>query len=185
MKNSLYGYFIGERLAFSAVECHSLVDCPKAAPTRVVNSMEKGKGQSSRADDEGGTNNSPKTTSKTYVLTSGNGTFSLSNSFDALNVDDPGIEEVESDDDSKPLKKGSEDKIESVDNEMASHLASKLSGVGYGTKSLLEQRRKSYGNADVDYNSCDDDMYEGQEIHNNIQSICDNLDIKICGRKNK
>ncbi|GJT95391.1 zinc knuckle CX2CX4HX4C containing protein, partial [Tanacetum coccineum] len=32
---------------------HSLVDCPKAAPKRVVNSMEKGKGQSSGVDDEG------------------------------------------------------------------------------------------------------------------------------------
>ncbi|GJV37237.1 exocyst complex component SEC6 [Tanacetum coccineum] len=188
---------------------------PNPAPRRVVNSMEKGKGQSSGADDEGfievkkeaiwwdfqtgfyeaknplspyskagGTSNSPKTTSKTYVSTSGNGTFSLSNSFDALNVDDLGIEEVESGNKastsgvqkegqrSTPL--GSEDEIESVDNEMASHLASKPSGVGYGTK-------ESYGNADVDYDSYVDDMYEGQEIPDNVQSICDNLDIKITG----
>ncbi|GKD91220.1 hypothetical protein Tco_1366727, partial [Tanacetum coccineum] len=32
---------------------HSLVDCPKAAPKRVVNIIDKGKGQTSRDDDEG------------------------------------------------------------------------------------------------------------------------------------
>ncbi|GJY65232.1 hypothetical protein Tco_0467470 [Tanacetum coccineum] len=40
--------------------------------------------------------NSSKKTSMTNALTSGNGTFSLSNSFEALNVDDPANEKVES-----------------------------------------------------------------------------------------
>ncbi|GKA15232.1 hypothetical protein Tco_0694979 [Tanacetum coccineum] len=70
---------------------------------------------------------------KKNVLTSGNGTFSLSNSFEALNVKNLVSEEVETegecvlvDDDVKPLKnvdysgdQDSEDEIESVDNEMA------------------------------------------------------------------
>nr|GFB26670.1 hypothetical protein [Tanacetum cinerariifolium] len=62
----------------------------------------------------------------------------------------------------KPLKKFehsgdhvSEDEFEPIDNEMASFMASKL-WVGYG-----------------------------QEIPDNIQYICDNLDIKVRGRKSK
>ncbi|GJS40854.1 putative RNA-directed DNA polymerase [Tanacetum coccineum] len=50
------------------------------------------------------------------------------------------------DDDGKPLEnvdyssnQGSEDEVDSVDNEMTSYLASKSSGVEYATKSLLEQ----------------------------------------------
>ncbi|GKD99561.1 hypothetical protein Tco_1387545, partial [Tanacetum coccineum] len=61
---------------------------------------------------------------------------------------------------------------------MANFLASKSSGVGYGTKSLLEQYRETYGNVEYDYDPYDDDLYEGQEIPDHIQSICDNLDIK-------
>ncbi|GJX53525.1 reverse transcriptase domain-containing protein [Tanacetum coccineum] len=87
------------------------------------------------------------------------------------------------DDEGNPLEKvdysgdhDSEDEVKPVDNEMASFLASKR--VGYGTNSLLEQRMETYENADYDYDPYDDDMYEGQEILDNIQSICDNLDIK-------
>nr|GEV64710.1 G-type lectin S-receptor-like serine/threonine-protein kinase At4g03230 [Tanacetum cinerariifolium] len=36
----------------------------------------------------------------------------------------------------------------------------------------------------VDYDSCDDNMYEGIEIPDNIQSICDNLDIKVPAKDN-
>ncbi|GJY40837.1 zinc finger, CCHC-type containing protein [Tanacetum coccineum] len=136
--------------------------------------------------------NSSKMISKADISTSGNGTFSISSSFEALNVDDLVTEEVESadrgkcvfvDDDGKPLKKvdysgvqGSKDEVEIVDNEMTSFLSSKSSGVGYDTKSLLEQWRETYGNND--YDPYDDDMYESYEIPDNIQSICDNLNIK-------
>ncbi|GJR61974.1 probable LRR receptor-like serine/threonine-protein kinase, partial [Tanacetum coccineum] len=48
--------------------------------------------------------------------------------------------------------------------------------VGYGLKSLLEQWREN--NVDDNYEPYDDDMYEGQEIPNNIQTKCDNLDLK-------
>ncbi|GJT93129.1 RNA-directed DNA polymerase, eukaryota [Tanacetum coccineum] len=57
------------------------------------------------------------------------------------------------DDEGKPLEKvdylcdhDSEDEVESLDNEMASFLASKR--VSYGTNSLLEQWRDTYENAD-------------------------------------
>ncbi|GJW04454.1 hypothetical protein Tco_1563310 [Tanacetum coccineum] len=70
------------------------------------------------------------------------------------------------DDDGKPLENvdypvnlGNDDKVESVDNEMASFLASKPMGVGYGPKSLLEEWRES--NMDDDYDPYDDNMYEG------------------------
>ncbi|GJT61179.1 hypothetical protein Tco_1004712 [Tanacetum coccineum] len=70
----------------------------------------------------------------------------------------------------------SEDEVASVDNGMASFFARKD---GYGTNSLLEQWKESYENDDYDYDPYDDDMYEGQEIPDKLQSICDNLDIKV------
>nr|GEV40428.1 retrovirus-related Pol polyprotein from transposon TNT 1-94 [Tanacetum cinerariifolium] len=57
--------------------------------------------------------------------------------------------------------------------------------VGYGTNSLLEQWEESYRNGDYDFDLHDDDMYEGQDIPDKIQDICDNLDIKVRGRKKK
>nr|GEV08109.1 zinc finger, CCHC-type [Tanacetum cinerariifolium] len=85
------------------------------------------------------------------------------------------------DDGGKPLKKvdtlgdhDSEDEVESVDNEMVGFLASKK--VGYGTNSLLEQWKETYENADYDYDPYDDDMYEGQEIPDNIRSVTEHPD---------
>ncbi|GJU00982.1 reverse transcriptase domain-containing protein [Tanacetum coccineum] len=75
----------------------------------------------------------------------------------------------------------SEDEVEPV--KMASFLASKR--VGYGINSLLEQWTKTYENADYNNDLYDDDMYEDKEIPDNIQSICDMLDIKLRGRKKK
>ncbi|GJW31380.1 retrotransposon protein, putative, ty1-copia subclass, partial [Tanacetum coccineum] len=58
------------------------------------------------------------------------------------------------------------DVLNSVENDVDERL-------DYGTNSLLEQWKKTYANADYDYDPYDDDdMYEGQEIPNNIQSIC-------------
>ncbi|GJX16982.1 putative pentatricopeptide repeat-containing protein [Tanacetum coccineum] len=71
------------------------------------------------------------------------------------------------DDDVKPLKKldysddhDSEDKVEPVKNEMSIYMASKPSWVRYGSNSLLEQWRETYGNADFDYDPYDNDMYK-------------------------
>ncbi|GJT72221.1 hypothetical protein Tco_1031507 [Tanacetum coccineum] len=94
------------------------------------------------------------------------------------------------DDEGKPLTNvdslgnhDSRDEVASVDNDMAIFLASKKDG--HGTNSLLEQWKESYGNGDYDFDPDDDDMYEGQDIPDKIQDICDNLDIKFCGRKKK
>nr|GEW11489.1 hypothetical protein [Tanacetum cinerariifolium] len=94
------------------------------------------------------------------------------------------------DDEGRPLEKvdysgdhDGEDEVEPVDNEIAKFLASKR--VGYGTNSLLEQWSQTYVNADYHYDPYDNDMYEGQEIPDNIQSICDNLDINVRGRSKK
>ncbi|GJR32996.1 reverse transcriptase domain-containing protein [Tanacetum coccineum] len=94
------------------------------------------------------------------------------------------------DDDGKPLEKvdypgdlGNDDVVKPVDNVMATFLASKSIGFGYGLKSLLEQWRED--NVVDDYDPYDDDMYEGQEILGKIQTICNNLDITVCGRKKK
>ncbi|GJV65753.1 hypothetical protein Tco_1476581 [Tanacetum coccineum] len=89
-----------------------------------------------------------------------------------------------------PLKKvelvveyDSEDEVVSIDNDMARSLASER--VGFGTQSLLEQQRDSYGNGDYDDDPYDDDMYEGQDVSQEIQAICDNMDIRVRGRKKK
>ncbi|GKC41106.1 hypothetical protein Tco_1058828 [Tanacetum coccineum] len=89
-----------------------------------------------------------------------------------------------------PLKKvefsgdyDSEDEVASVDNDMARSLASEM--VGFGTQSLLEQWRDSYDNSDYDEDPYDDDMYEGQDLSQKLQAICDNLDIRVRGRKKK
>nr|GEU53738.1 hypothetical protein [Tanacetum cinerariifolium] len=55
---------------------------------------------------------------------------------------------------------------------------------GYGTNSLLEQWRDSYPDND-DYDPYDDDMYENHDLSENLQSICDDLDITVRDRKKK
>ncbi|GKC37548.1 hypothetical protein Tco_1049932, partial [Tanacetum coccineum] len=55
---------------------------------------------------------------------------------------------------------------------------------GYGTNSLLEEWRDSYPDND-DYDPYDDDMYENHDLSEHLQSICDDLDITVRGRKKK
>ncbi|GKC88971.1 putative reverse transcriptase domain-containing protein [Tanacetum coccineum] len=55
---------------------------------------------------------------------------------------------------------------------------------GYGTNSLLEQWRNSYPDNN-DYDPYDDDMYENHDLSQHLQSICDDLDIMVRGRKKK
>ncbi|GKA83940.1 hypothetical protein Tco_0805535 [Tanacetum coccineum] len=93
------------------------------------------------------------------------------------------------DDEGKPLEKidysgdyNSEDGVASVDNEMASFLAK---NDGYDTQSLLEQWKESYENDDYEYDPYVDDMYEGQEISEKLQAICDNLNIRVRVRRKK
>ncbi|GKB31510.1 hypothetical protein Tco_0870911, partial [Tanacetum coccineum] len=93
------------------------------------------------------------------------------------------------DDDGKPLEKvasscdyDSEDEVEFVDNDMANFLDK---NDGYGTRSLLEQWTESYENGDYGYDPYDDDLYEGQDIPDKLQAICDKLDITVRGRREK
>nr|GEU29456.1 hypothetical protein [Tanacetum cinerariifolium] len=55
---------------------------------------------------------------------------------------------------------------------------------GYGTNSLLEQWRDSYPDNDY-YDPYDDDLYQNYDFFEYLQSICDYLDITVCGRKKK
>ncbi|GKG21199.1 hypothetical protein Tco_0383794, partial [Tanacetum coccineum] len=55
---------------------------------------------------------------------------------------------------------------------------------GYGTNSLLEQWRDSYPDND-DYDPYDDDMYKNHDLSEHLQSICDDLNIMVRGRKKK
>nr|GEX45293.1 disease resistance response protein 206-like [Tanacetum cinerariifolium] len=50
-------------------------------------------------------------------------------------------------------------------------------------ESLPEQWKKSYENGDYKYDPYDDDMYGDQEIPDKLQTICDDLDIKVRGGK--
>ncbi|GJW34659.1 retrotransposon protein, putative, ty1-copia subclass, partial [Tanacetum coccineum] len=104
----------------------------------------------------------------------------LLTSWQAILVDDVGnpLKKVEFPDDYD-----SEDEVASVDNDMARSLASER--VGFGTQSLLEQWRDSYGNGDYDVDPYDADMYEGQDLPQELQAICDNLDIQVRGGKKK
>ncbi|GJU48602.1 putative reverse transcriptase domain-containing protein [Tanacetum coccineum] len=52
-------------------------------------------------------------------------------------------------------------------------------------ESLLEQWMESYENDNYGYDPYDDDMYEGQDIPDNLQAICDQLDITVKGRRKK
>nr|GEX80561.1 hypothetical protein [Tanacetum cinerariifolium] len=177
MKNSL----IGKRLAFSVVECTSGADDEGFVEVKKTKSCGNNGGNKNfklvsvnlkpqcrpkeKQSTKGANQKTTPSVGKKNDSTSRNGTFYISNLFEALNVENSVSEDVETgleeecvlvDDDGKPLKNvdnlddHSEDKIESVDNEMTSYLASKPSGVGYG-----------------------------QDMPYNIQFICDNLDIKV------
>ncbi|GKG29793.1 hypothetical protein Tco_0419691, partial [Tanacetum coccineum] len=41
------------------------------------------------------------------------------------------------------------------------------------------------GNGDYEEDPYDDDMYESQDLTQELQAICDNLDIRVRGRKKK
>nr|GFA15284.1 hypothetical protein [Tanacetum cinerariifolium] len=53
---------------------------------------------------------------------------------------------------------------------------------GYGTNILLEQQMDFYPDND-DYDPYEDDMYENHDLSDHLQSICDDLDITVYGRK--
>ncbi|GJU96160.1 reverse transcriptase domain, reverse transcriptase zinc-binding domain protein, partial [Tanacetum coccineum] len=133
---------------------HSGDVCPKAAPKRVENQMDKSKGQIPRADGEGIVEVKRKKSGTTPPAGTNKASTSGYNKESSSNKD----------------YSDSDDEVEPVENETASFLESK--GVGYGPKSLWGQWRDTV--VDDEYDPYDDDMYEGQEIPENIQTICDN-----------
>ncbi|GKE77013.1 hypothetical protein Tco_1543133 [Tanacetum coccineum] len=94
------------------------------------------------------------------------------------------------DDDGKPMKRvdysgdhDSDDEVCSLDNDMAHFMATEM--VGFGTQSLLKKCKDSYVNGDYDEDPYDDDMYEGHDLLDKLQDICDSLDIRVRGRRKK
>nr|GEZ39375.1 hypothetical protein [Tanacetum cinerariifolium] len=77
----------------------------------------------------------------------------------------------------------SEDEVASVHNDMARSMA--FERISFDTQSLLEQWEDSYVNGDYDDDPYDNDMYEGQDLSHELQAICNNLDIRVRGRKKK
>nr|GEX14012.1 hypothetical protein [Tanacetum cinerariifolium] len=79
------------------------------------------------------------------------------------------------------------DVLNSVDNDMefgTNGETSNLMEVIKVMTSLLEQLRDSYPDND-DYDPYDDDMYKNHDLSEHLQSICDDLDITVHGRKKK
>ncbi|GKD24957.1 retrotransposon protein, putative, ty1-copia subclass [Tanacetum coccineum] len=77
-----------------------------------------------------------------------------------------------------------EGKLRLLDNDSNPLAPTDGSDKGYGTNSLLEQWMDSYPNND-DYDQYDDDMYENHDLSEHLQSICDDLDITVRGKKKK
>ncbi|GJW87988.1 RNA-directed DNA polymerase, eukaryota [Tanacetum coccineum] len=134
----------------------------------------------------------------------GNGIFSLSNSFEALNVDDPVTVEVESGNkastsDVQEEGNSSTPLVEKIHRFEQQLLDGKCVLVDEDGKSVEKvdcsgdqcsedevepddnKIARTYGDADqeYDYDPYDDDKYEGQDIPDNIHNICNNLDIKV------
>ncbi|GJV95270.1 hypothetical protein Tco_1546847 [Tanacetum coccineum] len=147
-----------------------------------------------------------KTASMRNVSTSCNHTVSVSNWFDALNDDNLVTEEAKSvsKDSTSVIHVVGQSSTPIVDkiNRIEKHLmGGKCVLVGDDSKplekvdsmvdhdnddeSLLEQWNESYENADYDYDPYDNDMYEGQDIPDNLHAIADKLNIKVRGRNKK
>nr|GEV05463.1 hypothetical protein [Tanacetum cinerariifolium] len=77
-----------------------------------------------------------------------------------------------------------EGKLRLLDNDGNPLVPTDGSDKGYDTNSLLEQLRDSYLDND-DYDPYDDDMYKNHDLSEHLQSICDDLDITVHGRKKK
>ncbi|GJZ94541.1 hypothetical protein Tco_0666744 [Tanacetum coccineum] len=100
---------------------------------------------------------------------------SNSNPLDVLNSVDNDVEFGSNGGTTNLGEYDSGDEVASVDNDMARSMASER--VGFGTQCLLEQWRDSYGNGDYDDDPYDNDMYEGQDLSQDLQALYDNLDI--------
>ncbi|GJR27225.1 probable serine/threonine protein kinase IRE, partial [Tanacetum coccineum] len=112
--------------------------------------------------------------------TDGESVLRKANSFEALNVDSPITEEVDS---------GNKAFISGVQEEGQSStpLLEKIYMFEAGREHVCLWMMRLAGKMERNYDPYDDDMYESQEISDNLQSICDNFDINIrctcCGEE--
>ncbi|GKC22932.1 hypothetical protein Tco_1025082 [Tanacetum coccineum] len=127
----------------------STIEVSNSNPFDVLNSVDN--------DVEFGTNGGTTNLVNNGATSSGSSFMNINNSSTAILVDNAG----------NPLKKvefpgeyDSEDEVASVDNDMARSMASE---------------RIATSNDDL----YDDDMYEGQDLSQDLQAICDNLDIRV------
>ncbi|GJW76271.1 RNA-directed DNA polymerase, eukaryota, reverse transcriptase zinc-binding domain protein [Tanacetum coccineum] len=84
------------------------------------------------------------------------------------------------------------DKIEKFKELLTSEKATHVDEVGNPLKKVeflddydSKDVRDSYDNGDYEEDKYDDDMYEGHDLPQELQAICDNLDIRVRGRKKK
>ncbi|GJR03460.1 reverse transcriptase domain-containing protein [Tanacetum coccineum] len=160
------------RCGMSMIFGHDDMLCPKRVVRKPINDgfrKNKGKGQTSGADDEALNDENliiKEVASGSMATTLGTQEEEQSATLivDKINILEKQILEgklVLVDDDGKPLEK-----------------------IDYpGDLELVGTWRED--NVVDEYDSYDDDMYEGQEIPDIIQTICNNLDIRVCGRKKK
>ncbi|GJU10330.1 hypothetical protein Tco_1132726 [Tanacetum coccineum] len=146
------------------------IEVSNANPFEVLNSVDN--------DVELGTNGGTTNLVNNGATSSGSSFMNVNNSSSSTTLIIDKIEKFEElltsrqailvDEAGNPLEKvkyqgdyDSEDEVASVNNDMA--------------RSMDSERVDPY----------DDDMYEGQDLPQEIQAICDNLDIRVRGRKKK
>ncbi|GJV25779.1 putative reverse transcriptase domain-containing protein [Tanacetum coccineum] len=163
--NTTHGFFLGKRVAYPVTHIN-VFWLPIGGTTNLVNNEATSSGSSFMNVD----NNSTCTTPIIDKI----------GKFEELIISG---QDIFVDEASNPLKKvkflgdyDSEDEVTSVDNDMARSID--LERVGFGTQSLLEQWRDSYGNGDYDEDPYDIYMHEGRDLPQELQAICDNLDIR-------
>nr|GFA45455.1 hypothetical protein [Tanacetum cinerariifolium] len=124
------------------------IEVSNSNPFDVLNSVDN--------DEELGTNGGTINLVNNEATLSGSSFMNVDNSSTGTT---PIIDKIEKFED---LLTSGEDEVASVDNDMARSMASER--VGFGTQSLLEQWKDSYGNGDYDDDPYDDDMYEGRDL---------------------
>ncbi|GJU88804.1 hypothetical protein Tco_1301227 [Tanacetum coccineum] len=99
---------------------------------------------------------------------------SNSNSFDVLNSVEAMLIWVQNEGTSNLASKKANSSVTLADDD-----GKPLTNVDFSGDHDSEDEKENYENGDYDFDPYDDDMYEGQDIPDKIQAICDNLDIKV------
>nr|GFA66964.1 hypothetical protein [Tanacetum cinerariifolium] len=160
---------------------HSFVDCPKIAPKRVVNSIDKGKGQTSEANDEcvievikkkSGGNNEGNENFKPFLVKPKTHYRPKAKQSTEKTSNSPKATPFEVSTRNKATTSGMQEEgqrptpLVKMTNVFEKHIIeSKLVLVDDARSSLKRLIiRGTYENANYDYNLYDDDMYEGKRF---------------------